>query len=32
MQPYPIEIETQMQRYNQSPSEKDRRRYAFSTN
>jgi len=28
MQPYPLEIEQQMQRYYQSLSEKDRRRYA----
>ncbi|NJR51357.1 MAG: hypothetical protein HC780_19050, partial [Leptolyngbyaceae cyanobacterium CSU_1_3] len=28
MQPYPTEIEAQMQRYYQSLSEKDRRRYA----
>jgi hypothetical protein len=28
MQPYPAEIEVQMQRYYQSLSEKDRRRYA----
>lgn len=28
MQPYPVEIEQQMQRYYESLSEKDRRRYA----